>query len=767
MSRSLRSTRSTPVSAKGKAPLVETSDAATDSESEFEIESLSGSSDESQELDSEVEEAELVQETAAKRRKGNEGLATVVASELTRSVGSGGDPSASSVDLGQDSTLNDASSGPAVRPPKPKKKEKPVKVDFHVIHPDLKDVWKDLQDREAIDVSGQEQPARMIVRLLPFQLEGLKWMKEQETSEWHGGILADEMGMGKTIQMISLIVSNLTENSGPTLILTPAVAMLQWKSELDRRTVPGVVRALVFHGSDRIKKSGDLLKYNIILTTYSILEQGFRRQTYGAKKNGFLVKEKSLLHSISWDRLILDEAHAIKDRYCSTARACFALKSNYQWCLSGTPLQNRVGELFSLIRLLNIYPHSYYFCTKCPCKMQQWKFSHQSYCDECGHTGHQHFCYWNREILKPIQKYGASGDGLAAFSKLNSVLSRIMLRRTKTERNDELGLPPRIVECRRDTFNEAEEELYESLYSDSTRTFSTYVTAGTVLNNYASIFSLLSRMRLAANHPDLVVRKLTQPDSKFVCCLCHEEAEDPIVSACKHTFCREDARQYVQSAPGSSPQCPLCAKTLSIDLTQPEMERVDSKQIQTSIVNYIDLKNWRSSTKIEALVEELEALKSQDSTTKSLVFSQFVSFLDLVHWRLSRAGFNCVKLDGRMNPEQRAAIINSFSTDPAVTVFLISLKAGGIALNLTEASRVFVMDPWWNPAVEDQAMDRIHRLGQYRPIKITRMIIENSIESRIIELQQKKKALFDSTIGQDISSLSRLSEEDFRFLFVL
>ncbi|KAJ3349752.1 hypothetical protein HDU91_006340, partial [Kappamyces sp. JEL0680] len=453
--------------------------------------------------------------------------------------------------------------------------------------------------------------------------------------------------------------------------------------------------------------------------------------------------------------------------YCSTARACFALKSNYQWCLSGTPLQNRVGELFSLIRLLNIYPHSYYFCTKCPCKMQQWKFSHQSYCDECGHTGHQHFCYWNREILKPIQKYGASGDGLAAFSKLNSVLSRIMLRRTKTERNDELGLPPRIVECRRDTFNEAEEELYESLYSDSTRTFSTYVTAGTVLNNYASIFSLLSRMRLAANHPDLVVRKLTQPDSKFVCCLCHEEAEDPIVSACKHTFCREDARQYVQSAPGSSPQCPLCAKTLSIDLTQPEMERVDSKQIQTSIVNYIDLKNWRSSTKIEALVEELEALKSQDSTTKSLVFSQFVSFLDLVHWRLSRAGFNCVKLDGRMNPEQRAAIINSFSTDPAVTVFLISLKAGGIALNLTEASRVFVMDPWWNPAVEDQAMDRIHRLGQYRPIKITRMIIENSIESRIIELQQKKKALFDSTIGQDISSLSRLSEEDFRFLFVL
>ena len=142
--------------------------------------------------------------------------------------------------------------------------------------------------------------------------------------------------------------------------------------------------------------------------------------------------------------------------------------------------------------------------------------------------------------------------------------------------------------------------------------------------------------------------------------------------------------------------------------------------IQKSIVNYINLSSWRSSTKIEALVEELTRLKSDDSTAKSLVFSQFVSFLDLVHWRLSRAGFNVVKMDGRMGPNERAEVISAFTNDPKITVFLISLKAGGIALNLTEASRVFVMDPWWNPAVEDQAMDRIHRLGQFRPIKITR-----------------------------------------------
>lgn len=233
-------------------------------------------------------------------------------------------------------------------------------------------------------------------------------------------------------------------------------------------------------------------------------------------------------------------------------------------------------------------------------------------------------------------------------------------------------------------------------------------------------------------------------------------------------LCGVDARQYIQSAPGTqAPKCPQCHKSLVIDLTQPELEEIDPKRVQTSIVNTIDLANWRSSTKIEALVEELEKLKNQDCTIKSLVFSQFVSFLDLVHWRLSRAGFQCVKLDGRMSPSQRNTIIQSFNTDPAVTVFLVSLKAGGVGINLTEASRVFLMDPWWNPAVENQAFDRIHRLGQVRPIVITRLIIENSIESRIIELQAKKKALFESTIGNDTSSLSRLSEEDFRFLFVL
>ncbi|KAI9004679.1 SNF2 family N-terminal domain-containing protein [Gaertneriomyces semiglobifer] len=640
-------------------------------------------------------------------------------------------------------------------------------------HPELITVWQELEDEIQVIVPElAPQPPDVNVKLLPFQREGLHWLLAQEESRFAGGILADEMGMGKTIQLISLLVSRRMK---PNLILTPTVAIMQWYAELSERTTKGLLKVLLFHGTNRPVSREELESYDVVLSTYAIVEQGFRKETYGCMRKGQKVFEPSLIHSINWARVVLDEAHAIKDRSCSTARAVFNLKRQKQWSLSGTPLQNRVGELYSLIRFMNADPFSYYFCKRCPCKMQTWSFSDRRHCDGCGHISHSHFCWWNAEILKPIQKFGAAEQGLVAFKKLGCLLDRIMLRRTKLERTEELGLPPRVVTVRRDLFNEAEEELYQSLYSDSKRTFSTYVTNETVLNNYASIFSLLSRMRLAVNHPDLVTTRVAR-DAKsakesLVCGICHEEAEDAILSKCKHVFCREDARQYIQSAPDDdTPTCPVCYKPLTIDLTQPEVlpkSGTSGEGVKSSIVNYIDLAKWRSSSKIEALVEELTGLQRDDHTAKSIVFSQFVAFLDLIQWRLSRAGFSVVKLDGRMAPQQRDTVIKKFMTEPTVTVFLVSLKAGGVALNLTEASRVFVMDPWWNPAVEDQAFDRIHRLGQYRPIKITRMIIENSIESRILQLQEKKKALFQSTVGKDMEALAKLSEDDLRFLFVL
>ncbi|OZJ02723.1 hypothetical protein BZG36_05107 [Bifiguratus adelaidae] len=644
-------------------------------------------------------------------------------------------------------------------------------------HPELETVWSDLDNMKGGEAHPIEQPKHLKLPLLPFQKEGVGWMCGQESiGELKGGILADEMGMGKTIQMISLLLSE--PRLKPNLIIAPTVAIMQWKSEIETHT-DNELSVYLFHGSNRLEDIEKLTSYDVVMTTYAVVEALFRRQEYGFRRKGGLVKSPSILHKIEWARIVLDEAHNIKDRSCNTARSVFHMTSLRKWSLTGTPLQNRVGELYSLIRFMQADPYGYYFCKKCPCKSLSWRFSDKKGCDECGHKPMDHVCWWNYEILKPIQNYGAQGEGLEAFQKLRKLLDKLMLRRTKVERADDLGLPPRTVTIRRDLFNEEEEDMYESLYTDSARKFSTYVEQNTVLNNYANIFELLMKMRQCVNHPDLVLRRIDidKKNRQLVCAICSDPPEDAIISKCHHVFCRECCTQFVQSyadeVANSVPDCPTCFSKLSIDLSQPTYELPEEEgdlnstnYARTSIINRINMSNWRSSTKIEALVEELTILRREDSTVKSIVFSQFVNFLDLVNWRLKRAGFECVKLDGRMSPQQRDATIKAFSNNPNITVFLISLKAGGVALNLTEASQVFICDPWWNPSTEIQAMDRIHRLGQHRPIKITRLIIENSIESRIVQLQEKKTALVESTIGKDSSALAKLSEEDLRFLFV-
>ena len=158
-------------------------------------------------------------------------------------------------------------------------------------------------------------------------------------------------------------------------------------------------------------------------------------------------------------------------------------------------------------------------------------------------------------------------------------------------------------------------------------------------------------------------------------------------------------------------------------------------------------------------------MRLSDPSAKAIIFSQYVSFLDLLEHRLLLGGIRVVKLNGGMNLAQRDSVLTAFKEDPGVRVILISLKAGGVALNLTVASRIFLMDPWWNPAAEYQAIDRAHRLGQHKPIRAVRFVVRNTVEERILRLQDKKRLVFEGTVGGDAASLSQLSEDDLRFLF--
>ena len=669
-------------------------------------------------------------------------------------------------------------------PSKRKKKEPKVKVPYFTRvtnklydqHPYLKDVFPYLQAVDKIPVQRAEQPPGMNIKLLPFQQEGLNWLIKQEDGEYGGGILADEMGMGKTIQMIALFLSDLTKR--PNLVVGPTVALMQWKNEIEKHTEGNILKVLLFHGANRLSDLEELNKYDIILTSYSVLESVYRKEKYGFKRKNGLVKETSPLHALKFYRVILDEAHNIKDRTSGTAKAANNVNCIKKWCLTGTPLQNRIGEMYSLIRFLKLEPFHKYFCTKCDCSSDEWKFSNWRHCDICGHTPMLHTNFFNHFMLKNIQKFGIEGDGLTSFQNIRLLLSNVMLRRTKVERADDLGLPPRIVEIRRDRFNEEEKDLYTSLYSDSKRKFNDFVAEGVVLNNYANIFTLITRMRQLADHPDLVLKRVgsnqisEEIEGVIICQLCDDEAEEPIESKCHHKFCRMCIKEYTDSFVGEAKnlQCPVCHIGLSIDLQQTALE-VDEQQFsKASIVNRIKLGahggEWRSSTKIEALVEELYKLRSDRHTIKSIVFSQFTSMLDLIEWRLKRAGFQTVKLQGSMSPQQRDNTIKYFMENTLVEVFLVSLKAGGVALNLCEASQVFLMDPWWNPSVEWQSMDRVHRIGQKRPIRITRFCIEDSIELKIIELQEKKATMIHATINHDDAAVSRLTPDDLQFLFM-
>lgn len=671
----------------------------------------------------------------------------------------------------------------AKRGTKAKKEPKPKLTPFerrtnrlYQWHPELADVFPKLEERSAKKVERAEQPKDMAVNLLNFQLEGLSWMiRQEENGEYKGGILADEMGMGKTIQMIALMMHDRTK--GPNLVVAPTVALMQWKSEIETHT-NNLLKVGLFHGASRAKSVKELLDFDVILTSYAVVESGYRKEKYGFTRKFKKVKEKSILHEKKFYRVILDEAHNIKDRTSSTAKACDNLNCEKRWCLSGTPLQNRIGELYSLIRFLDIAPFCEYFCTQCSCESKEWNFPDYRVCAQCGHAPMSHMNFFNHFMLKNIQKYGLELEGKESFHRIQLLLRQIMIRRTKVERADDLGLPPKIVEIRRDFFNPEEKDLYQSLYTDSKRQFDDYVAEGVVLNNYANIFTLITRMRQLADHPDLVLKRMKLPGKGgvvelppgvIICQLCDDEAEEPIESKCHHKFCRICISEYIDSFNGDSNklQCPVCHIGLSIDLEAPAIEMDADAVEKSSIVNRIDMGGtWKSSTKVEALMEELYKSRSDRMTTKSIVFSQFTSMLDLVEWRLKRAGFETVKLQGSMTPTQRASTIKYFLETPSVEVFLVSLKAGGVALNLVEANQVFILDSWWNPALDTgQAADRIHRIGQHRPIRIVKLVIEDSIESRIIELQEKKANMARATLDADEKAASQLTAADMQFLF--
>ncbi|KAI8142253.1 SNF2 family N-terminal domain-containing protein [Fennellomyces sp. T-0311] len=636
-------------------------------------------------------------------------------------------------------------------------------VDMRAMHP----LWEEYQFVD--DPDGSTLNEAMFFYFNPYTGQLSLEFPELESAE-RGGILADEMGLGKTIEILSLIHQNKfvpgatpapsdKESCSPTtLVVCPMSLLAQWRDELIRGSQLGSIRVQVYYGDNRDGNIREKLcrwdgsAPDVLVTTYGIVMNEWSRSL-------------DLLSSINFWRVVLDEAHHIKNRISKTSRACTALRSPRRWAVTGTPIQNKLEDLYALVRFLRHEPWGNY-------------------------------TFWRTFVTIPFEKKDPR-----ALAAVKEVLQPIVIRRTKNMKdlngNPMVPLPPKEVNIEYLRFSEQEQDIYDSLYTDSRTKFSHFCAAGKALSHYASIFQLLTRLRQVTCHPYLVLssseneKEIQTKDGGITslkelmeryrntdnayganvleqlfaqeqgeakdaddriseeCPLCLETFDTKVIlPTCGHMYCRECIMGYLQGKEdaGLPGECPSCRKEVRVadlfELTASAEDTVDSPG--SSYKMKIDVRQavggYQSSTKVDAFLDHIRKYLREGH--KTVVFSQFTRFLDILEMALKREDVQYTRLDGKQSQSQRENVLAKFSDKQSkIDVLLISLRAGGVGLNLTCASRVLVMDPWWNLAVEAQAIDRVHRLGQDNPVVVTRFIVEGTVEERILAIQNKKHAL--------------------------
>ncbi|HEY4217945.1 MAG TPA: DEAD/DEAH box helicase [Gemmatimonadaceae bacterium] len=463
--------------------------------------------------------------------------------------------------------------------------------------------------------------------LREYQREGLGWLHFLRRFEL-GGCLADDMGLGKTVQVLALLDARRAraaelppEERRPSLVVVPRSLVFNWMREAERFTPR--IRLLDYSGVGRNVQAIDPANVDLVITTY-----------------GTLRRDAALLSAIRFDYAILDEAQAIKNAGSASAKAARLLRADHRLAMTGTPIENRLEELWSLFEFLNP-----------------------------GMLGRS-------SAFSKLVRLADADSGTGSRDLLAGALRPVILRRTKDQVAQDL--PARVEQTLTVELEGAQRKFYDALLHDYRNSVLDRVDRVGIGKARMHILEALLRLRQAACHPVLAdPRKVTAP-----------------------------------------------------------------------------------SAKLDALIPTLEEVIAEGH--KALVFSQFTTFLALVRTRLDAAGIPYEYLDGRVR--NRQARVDRFQNDPACPLFLVSLKAGGQGLNLTAADYVYILDPWWNPAVEAQAIDRAHRIGQTRHVMATRLVARDTIEEKILELQASKRALADAILGQDQGVLSQIGRAELEML---
>jgi len=554
----------------------------------------------------------------------------------------------------------------------------------------------------------------------------------------------------KDTKKTAVTTKTVTRKLTGTLIVVPLTVLPQWETEIQKHSNPNTVSVLQYYGNSR--KKAEFQDYDVILTTYGILES-----EYSDRK----AKKESRLFGCDWFRVILDEGHYIKGRQTNTTKAAHALVSEYRWCLTGTPLQNKLDDMFSLLQFLRLDTWGEYF-------------------------------WWNTYI----NKYTSHDE---AAKLIRGILKPIILRRTKKstylDGRNILELPKKEIQNVLVKLTPEERSIYNGFFQGSKKQFNEMVSGGTLQYEYAHVFELLIRLRQVCDHPSLVFTKdelkstesLEKAIFKFLekrmqsslasnpafknqvkdkkednsmeeegdmmksefitktlerlknkelepCCICLEEITSAAIANCGHIFCKECLAASLKA----TKKCPLCQNEIAVG----DVMSISLGDQETS-KNLLDVNSaaFKKSSKLEAVIAAAKEVAQKGE--KVVIFSQFISMLGLIERFLKEEKIGYKRIDGKTSMKDRANNIESFNKDRDVTVFLISLKAGAIGLNLTVAQNVYLVDPWWNPAVEDQAIERVHRIGQINPVTVKRFVCEKTIEQRILQLNEQKKDLIN------------------------
>ncbi|GAA5894625.1 hypothetical protein JCM5296_002912 [Sporobolomyces johnsonii] len=654
--------------------------------------------------------------------------------------------------------------------------------------------WMIKMEHPRLPKSPEDPPVQMWVMKKDVMNETFWYNVGTETSQREkpilkrGGILADEMGLGKTMQTISLICTDdtgegvLDKPEEPderfddmTLIVCPLSVASNWTDQLQQHVGKKRLKWHFYHGEGRDLSKKELREYDVVITTYQTLIGGIEPDLKKPKpanideemeidqpplakkqKKKDAVKDGTL-HAIKWRRVVLDEGHLIKNPKAKMSRACADLKAERRWILTGTPIVNAAADLGAMISFLRI------------CKPLD-----------------------DADVWK---RYVAKAQNEEATSKLlRAVVLSTTLRRTK-DMVDASGQP--LVKLPEVSFYQnkvklppAVRQLYDEIDKVAKGIVTDFLRAGTVKANYTYVLVVLLRLRQIAcdplmcpadfieeirdttlrdhlnsefakassgvvdiNNPDQLreLRALLDELADEGCEACQNLPVEPRITICRHIFCLS----CIESAVDAQGHCPRCTNPLSLrEVVGPKERSVSPSTTRSSSVAASSRQGSVALGERTAKTAELiRLLKGTPPGIKSLVFSQWTTHLDRIEAALNEEGISTCRFDGSMRQDKREEVIKSFTTPNKVAVagdktdkkspmvMLLSLKAGALGLNLTVASQVFLMDPWWQAAIEQQAIDRVNRIGQTQKVRVFQIVAEDTVEDRVLKVQEKKDAL--------------------------